>query len=208
MPYSFDQYFSELPIISILRGIHPENIENIGQTLLEHGNRCIEVPLNSPRPYESIERLAKIADENSLCGAGTVTDVEQVQRIYDVGARLVVSPNCNVDVIQKSIELGMTPVPGIATPSEAFKAIDAGAKALKLFPATSLGIDFMKAIRTVVPNDIAFVATGGINPTNIVAWLRAGALGAGIGSDIYKPGFNTNDIVSRINAFRDAIAKR
>lgn len=201
---AFNDYFQTVPVISILRGIQPCEIEKIGQVLTTLGNRCIEIPLNSPEPLQSIEKLVRQTSSETLCGAGTVTTVDQVQQIHDVGGKLIVSPNCNTDVIEKSLSLGMLPVPGIATPTEAFRAIEAGATMLKIFPASSIGIDFLKALKSVIPAEIGCVATGGINPSNLSEWLEAGATAAGIGSDIFKPGFSADEVRCRFDAIRKA----
>lgn len=177
-----------LPLVAILRGITPEEVIPVADAIYRAGFHYIEVPLNSPRPLESIARLVEHFGDQACCGAGTVTAVTQVEAVAETGARLIVSPNCDQDVIRRTIALGMVSMPGIQTPTEAFSAIAAGARYLKLFPAVNLGPGYVKNLKTVLPGEIHVLAVGGVNLDNMQEFYRAGAHGFGIGGDLYKPG--------------------
>ena len=197
MPVDIDTLLRQMPVISILRGITPHEIIGAGTILSANNINIIEVPLNSPQAYESIERLAEHFSDRCVCGAGTVLRVEQVDRVFQAGGRLIVSPNTNPRVIRRTLELGMIPVPGFATPTEAFSASDAGATLLKLFPASLMGVDYLQALATVLPATVRIVATGGINAGNMPDWLAAGATGLGIGGDLYRPGLARQKLEER-----------
>lgn len=184
-------------LVAILRGLTPEEAEDIGQTLHSAGFRSLEIPLNSPRPFESIARLRSMLPLDCSVGAGTVLTKEDVERAKNAGSDIIVSPNTNVDIIRRSIELDMRSYPGVATPTEAFAAIEAGATSLKLFPADSVGISGMKAWRAVVPANIEMLPVGGVDESNLAAWIAAGAGGAGIGSTLYKPGRSPAEVQAR-----------
>lgn len=176
------------PLIAILRGISPKEAEPIADVLIECGLRIIEVPLNSPQPLVSIERMAKRHGARALIGAGTVmtpADVEDVQR---AGGRLIVMPHADLNVIRFCRGAGMTVAPGVATPTEAFAALAAGADALKLFPAEMITPPVVKSIRAVLPKSAVLVPVGGISASNIPAYRAAGANAFGIGSTLYSPG--------------------
>ena len=166
----------------------PDEAEAIGEAIFEGGIRIIEVPLNSPDPLESIERLAKRFGERALVGAGTVLDPDEVARVRDAGGRMIVSPDTNTEVIAAAAAAGSSPRPGYFTPSEAFAAIRAGATALKLFPAEAASPAVLKAQLAVLPSDVPVIAVGGIKPDNMRPWLDAGAAGFGLGGGLYKPG--------------------
>lgn len=185
-----DPHFSALPLIAILRGVRPDEVVAIGQALLDAGFRVIEVPLNSPDPCESIRRLVAAVGERARIGAGTVLTVEQVRDVAAAGGTLVVSPNANRDVIAATKAAGMWSAPGVATPTEGFAALEAGADMLKLFPAEQLGPGVVKAWRAVFPPDVPLVPVGGITPAAMAAFVAAGANGFGLGSAIYKPGMS------------------
>ncbi|WP_264612594.1 2-dehydro-3-deoxy-6-phosphogalactonate aldolase [Sphingobium sp. B11D3B] len=182
-----------MPLVAILRGLTPEEAPAIGAALIEAGLRCIEVPLNSPRPLESIAALARLPG-GALIGAGTVLSVDAVDQVAQAGGRVIVSPNMNPPVIRRTKALGLLSMPGIATPSEAFAAIDSGADALKLFPAEMHSPAVLKAMKAVLPADIPVLVVGGIGPDNMAAWRSAGAAGFGIGSSIYQPGLDTAQV--------------
>ncbi|MCW2388515.1 2-dehydro-3-deoxyphosphogalactonate aldolase [Sphingobium sp. B11D3B] len=188
----FDQ-IADMPLVAILRGLTPEEAPAIGAALIEAGLRCIEVPLNSPRPLESIAALARLPG-GALIGAGTVLSVDAVDQVAQAGGRVIVSPNMNPPVIRRTKALGLLSMPGIATPSEAFAAIDSGADALKLFPAEMHSPAVLKAMKAVLPADIPVLVVGGIGPDNMAAWRSAGAAGFGIGSSIYQPGLDTAQV--------------
>lgn len=179
------------PIVAILRGIAPDEAVDIGQALIEAGLRLIEVPLNSPQPLLSIERLAAIAAGRALIGAGTVTSVDQVDQVIAAGGRLIVSPNTNTAVIARAVERGVDVLPGAMTPTEAFTAFAAGAYHVKIFPSSSLGPAHVRALREVLPVACKLWAVGGTNAANLSQWLGAGALGIGVGSSLYRPGTTT-----------------
>jgi len=181
-------YLEESPIIAILRGIEPDAVVGVAEALLEQGIRIIEIPLNSPSPLKSIERLRGSIDGRGLCGAGTVLRAKEVKDVAAAGGQLIVSPNTDLSVIERTRALDMASIPGSMTPSEAFAGIHAGADALKIFPAGTLGLGYFSALKAVIPAHIGLVATGGVSASNIATYRVAGAMGFGIGSDIYKPG--------------------
>ena len=186
-----------LPLIGILRGITPDDAVAVGEALLTAGIERIEVPLNSPDPLESIRRLAKALGDSARIGAGTVLTPGQVRDVYAAGGRLIVSPNCRVEVIEESRHLVMESWPGIVTPSEAFDALEAGATGLKLFPAVQVGIAGMQAMRSVLPLGTRLFAVGGIGEDDFAAWRAAGIDGAGLGSALYTPGLTAAEVGER-----------
>jgi 2-dehydro-3-deoxyphosphogalactonate aldolase len=192
------------PLVAILRGLRPTEAEDVGQALIEAGIRLIEVPLNSPDPFDSIARLQARFGEQALIGAGTVLDVESVQRLAATGARLMVTPNVNVAVIARAVELGLEAMPGFMTPSEAFAAIGAGAVRLKLFPAATLGRAHLGAVREVLPRHVRLWAVGGVSAANTAEWLAGGAEGLGVGGAIYKPGDTADVVAAKARAFVEA----
>jgi 2-dehydro-3-deoxyphosphogalactonate aldolase len=181
--------------------VTPEEAEAIGETLYEAGIRIIEVPLNSPRPLESIGILAKALGERALIGAGTVLDPADVARIADIGGKLIVSPNTNSEVIKAAVSAGMVSAPGYFTPSEAFEALRAGAHALKLFPAEAASPAVVKGQRAVLPKDVPLLVVGGVKPDNMRAYLDAGANGFGLGSGIYKPGQSPAEVAAQARSY-------
>jgi 2-dehydro-3-deoxyphosphogalactonate aldolase len=183
-----------MPLIAILRGVKPDNCVGVTEVLVSTGYRCIEVPLNSPEPLESIKLLAQNYGEQALIGAGTVTQVEQVQQVHDAGGKLIFSPNCDIAVIKATKALNMVSIPGCATPSEAFAAIAAGADWLKLFPAQLLTPPVVKSFTDVLPSTTPLLAVGGIDETNMAAYLNAGCSGFGLGGALYKPDMNLEQI--------------
>ena len=190
----------DLPIVAILRGIRPDEIIEVAGALYESGIRAIEVPLNSPDPLESIALLSREFGARCLCGAGTVLRPDQVDAVALAGGKLIVSPDCNEAVIRRTVELGLVSAPGFATPTEAFAAIAAGAKTLKLFPAFAYGSRYLKALREVLPADIPVLAVGGVGVADMPEWLAAGAKGFGIGGELYKPGRSVAEIAERAAA--------
>jgi 2-dehydro-3-deoxyphosphogalactonate aldolase len=194
-----------LPLIAILRGLVPEEAVEIGQAIADAGFLCLEVPLNSPRPLESIALLRKALDGRALVGAGTVLSVGQVHQVADAGGQLCISPNTNVDVIKAAKARGLISMPGFFTPSEAFLALTAGADALKLFPAEVVGPSGLRAIRAVLPADLRIYAVGGVAPDNLADWQRAGAAGFGIGSALFKPGQDARRTALKATSFVTAL---
>jgi 2-dehydro-3-deoxyphosphogalactonate aldolase len=199
-----DPHFSALPLIAILRGVRPDEAVTIGQVIIDAGYRVLEVPLNSPEPFESIRRLAEAFGNRARIGAGTVLTVEQVRDVAAAGGTLIVSPNANPVVIRAAKAAGLWTAPGVATPTEGFAALDAGADTLKLFPAEQVGPSVVKAWRAVFPRDVPLVPVGGITPENIAAFAAAGADGFGLGSALYKPGMTTADVRRAADGFAAA----
>lgn len=184
-------------LVAILRGVSPEEVVGIGHGVVEAGIEAIEVPLNSPQPFDSIGKLVRELPETVLIGAGTVLQPEEVDRLSAVGGRLVVSPNCNTAVIRRSAELGMVSMPGVFTPTEAFAALDAGATALKFFPAGQLGTGGISAVKAVLPKDTVIAAVGGVSDANFADYWAAGCRAFGLGSSLYKPGMTAGDVAAK-----------
>ena len=197
----FHRYLDECPLVAIIRGVTPAEAEAIGEALYEGGIRIIEVPMNSPEPLNSIELLANRFGDRALIGAGTVVDPVDVARVRDAGGRLVVAPNTDVGVISAAASADMVSNPGYFTPSEAFAALEAGATALKLFPAEGAMPAVLKAQLAVLPKDVTVLIVGGIKPDNMRPWLDAGAKGFGLGSGLYKPGQSPGDTLERTRAY-------
>ncbi len=187
------------PIIAILRGLRPNEAEVVGQVLLEAGIDRIEVPLNSPDPLDSISILAAAYGDRALIGAGTVLTAEQVDAVANANGKLIVSPNCDTEVIRRTSELGLQSWPGVFTPTEAFAALNAGATGLKLFPGILAGPAGLSAVRAVLPKGTQVFAVGGAGPENFDQWIAASADGFGIGSALYKPGMEPGEIADRAN---------
>ena len=194
----------ELPLIAILRGVRPDEAEAIGAVLHAAGFRLIEVPLNSPQPFDSIARLRRSLPADTVVGAGTVLASAEVARLHDAGGELAVMPHADVEVIAAAKAAGLVCVPGIATPTEAFAALRAGADALKMFPAEMLTPTVLKALRAVLPRDVMLLPVGGITPVNMQAYRDAGASGFGLGSALYSPGTTAEDVARRAQAFVEA----
>lgn len=203
-----DALLTELPIVAILRGVLPSRMEGVAHALYEAGIRAIEVPLNSPEPFQSIETLAKVFGDRCLTGAGTVLTPQDVDRVSNAGGKLLVTPNTNPAVIARGVEKGMTVMPGFFTPSEGFAAIAAGARTLKLFPASSGGTEHLKAVLAVLPKNVPVYAVGGVGAANMTEWRKAGAAGFGLGSELFKPDFTDAEISARaakcVSAFKSA----
>jgi len=179
---------AQCPIVAILRGVTPDEIDAVGDALVEAGITIIEVPLNSPQPLESIKRLAIQHGRKALVGAGTVLEASEVARVAAAGGRLVVAPNFDPDVVRAARSAGLAALPGVMTPSEGFAALKAGADGLKLFPAEIIPPAVFKAWRAVFPEGCLLLAVGGISPDNISRYAQAGASGYGVGSALYRPG--------------------
>ncbi|QKH36435.1 2-dehydro-3-deoxy-6-phosphogalactonate aldolase [Achromobacter pestifer] len=188
-------------LIAILRGIEPAEAEAIGQELYAAGFRLIEVPLNSPDPLESIRAMRAALPTDCLIGAGTVLDPEDCARVQQAGGELIVMPHSDAAVIRRTKQLGMASCPGVATPTEAFAALAAGADVLKMFPAEQLGPAVLKAWRAVLRPPIALAPVGGITPDNIAIYAQAGASGFGLGSALYKPGLSAAQVGQNARAF-------
>ena len=202
----FQAHLEECPLVAILRGLTPDEAEPVGEALVAAGFRLIEVPLNSPRPLESIARLAARFGEVATIGAGTVTTEAQVAEVREAGGTLIVSPHTDPAVIAASAAAGMVSLPGFLTPSEAFTALGAGAHALKLFPAEAAAPAVLKAQRAVLPRDVPILPVGGIDPDKMAPWLAAGADGFGLGSALYRPGSTPAEVSERARRFVAALA--
>jgi 2-dehydro-3-deoxyphosphogalactonate aldolase len=196
------------PIVAILRGVHPDEVLSIAAALESAGVRAIEVPLNSPEPFESIARLCREFGERCLCGAGTVLDTNEVDAVYQAGARLIVTPNTDPVVIERAADRALTVIPGFATATEAFQAVEAGASALKLFPAATYGPKHLRALREVLPPHMPVFAVGSVGRANLLEWFDAGAFGVGVGSELYKPGDSPKVVAERARALVAACRSR
>ena len=201
----FGAAMARCPLVAILRGVRPEEIEGVADALVEAGFSMIEIPLNSPDPLISIGRIANRYGDDVLIGAGTVLSVEQVEAVRGAGGRVIVSPNTNVAVIAASAAAGLVSLPGYATPSEAFAAIAAGASGLKLFPAEAATPAVLRAQRAVLPADMAVLVVGGITPETMAPWLGSGAQGFGLGSALYRPGDAPAIVGERARHFIEAL---
>ena len=195
------------PLVAILRGVGPDEVEAIGDALVAAGIRLIEVPLNSPEPLDSIARLAARLGDAATIGAGTVLDPADVTRIADAGGRIIVSPSVKIMVIKATVRAGLVSAPGYFTPSEAFTALDAGAHALKLFPAEAAPPAVVRAQRAVLPRGVPLIVVGGVKPETMAAYRTAGANGFGLGSALYRPGQTAAEVASQAAAFVRALAE-
>ena len=198
---TFADAVSQCGLIAILRGITTAEVETVGKVLLDAGIRIAEIPLNSPDPFTSIQKMSAAFKGKLIVGAGTVLSPQDVNLLKAHGGEISVSPDCNETVIARARELGMEPLPGVFTPTEAFAAIRAGAVHLKLFPAEAASPATVKAWRAVLPKHVKVYAVGGITPANMQGWIDAGVAGFGIGSNIYKQGFTTADVVKSAKEF-------
>lgn len=184
------------PLVAILRGLKPEETEGVVGALIETGFTAIEIPLNSPDPFRSIEIAAKMAPDGVLIGAGTVLSTDDVERLDQAGGRLMVSPNVEPEVIRAAHRKGMVTLPGVFTPTEALAAAKAGATGLKFFPASVLGPSGINAIRAVLPADLLIAAVGGVSDANFADYVKAGITAFGLGSSLYKPGLSAAEVRS------------
>jgi 2-dehydro-3-deoxyphosphogalactonate aldolase len=196
---------AECPLVAILRGVTPDEAEAVGEAVWGAGIRIVEVPLNSPEPLASIERLAKRLGERALVGAGTVLDPAEVARVRDAGGRLIVSPGTFALVVEASAAAGLVSLPGFFTPSEAFEALRAGAHGLKLFPAEAASPAMVRAQRAVLPADVPLIVVGGVAPGTMRPWLEAGADGFGLGSGLYRPGQSAGETAAKARAYVEGL---
>jgi 2-dehydro-3-deoxyphosphogalactonate aldolase len=200
----FDAAFAALPLVAILRGVKPDEVEAIAAALYEQGFRLIEVPLNSPNALDSIARLARCLPSDAVMGAGTVLSVDAANQVQQAGGQLIVMPHADVRVIEHVKSRGLLCVPGAATPTEAFACVAAGADALKLFPAELVTPQVLKAMRAVLPRTLALLPVGGITPDSMQPYRQAGASGFGLGGALYAPGMTAQAVAERAHAFVQA----
>ena len=191
-------------LVAILRGVRPDQVAEIGEAVLAGGIEIIEVPLNSPSPLVSIAALRERLADRAVVGAGTVLSVDDVRAAHRAGAQVIVSPNCDPEVIAETLRLGMQPYPGVATVTEAFTALRAGARHLKMFPAGVLGVASLTAWREVLPAGTALLPVGGMDARSVGAWAAAGADGAGFGGSLYRPGREAAEVGRRAAELLDA----
>lgn len=201
---SFDQAFAAFPLVAILRGVRPDEVEAIGDELVAAGFTLIEVPMNSPDPLDSIARLARRVGDRAVTGAGTVLEPAQVTAVKAAGGAMIVSPDTNPAVIAAAVAAGMASLPGASTPTEAFAALRAGASGVKLFPAEATSPGVLRAMLAVLPKGVRVLPVGGVSPDTMAPWLEAGAAGFGLGSALYKPGMTAADVAIRARAFAAA----
>ena len=202
---NFREWMQRCPLIAILRGVKPDEVEAIGFALEEAGICIVEVPLNSPEPLKSIQTLARSFGDRMLVGAGTVTDPAMVAKIADVGGRLIVTPHADLDVVRAAKSASLVAVPGFFNPTEAFALLRAGADAIKLFPADVLGPPMLKAMRAVLPKEAMVLPVGGVGVEQIPVWAKAGAQGFGLGTSLYKPGDSAEMVKTNAEAFVAAL---
>ena len=193
----FNIFKNRRPLIAILRGITPLEAESVSDVLIESGINIIEVPLNSPNPFETIERMANFHGENGIFGAGTVLKEQEVSSVADAGGKIIISPNTNSLIINKSKELNLLSFPGVFTASECFEALEAGADGLKFFPASLLKPNNFKALSAVLPDNVVSIAVGGIDEIQFPNWLEVKVTGFGLGSNLYKPGMLLDEIKAK-----------
>lgn len=208
MQNTLKNWFEKMPVIAILRGVPPAQAVAIGEALHSAGIGIIEVPLNSSEPLRSIENLAHALGDHCIIGAGTVLDASSVDAVADAGGQIIVAPNTDSAVITRALERGLTPMPGWATASEAFTAWNRGARYLKLFPAGTYGPNHVKALRAVLPSDCAVLAVGGVAVEDMSSWLAAGVAGFGIGTQLYRPDWDAEQVAIAadriVTAYREA----
>ncbi|EAV4624703.1 2-dehydro-3-deoxy-6-phosphogalactonate aldolase [Salmonella enterica] len=203
------QWQTNLPLIAILRGITPDDaLAHVG-AVVDAGFDAIEIPLNSPQWEKSISSVVKAYGGRALIGAGTVLKPEQVDQLAGMGCKLIVTPNIQPEVIRRAVSYGMTVCPGCATATEAFAALDAGAQALKIFPSSAFGPGYISALKAVLPPDVPLFVVGGVTPENLAQWIKAGCVGAGLGSDLYRAGQSVERTAQQaaafVNAYREAV---
>lgn len=205
MPSSrFDAAFAALPLVAILRGVTPDEVVPIAEALYAAGFRLIEVPMNSPQALDSIARVVRRLPEDAIVGAGTVLSPSMVDAVQQAGGQLIVMPHSDTRVIAHAKARGLLCVPGAATPTEAFACVEAGADAVKLFPAELLTPTVVKALRAVLPKTLRLLPVGGITPDGMTAYRQAGAAGFGLGGALYAPGMDAEEVGRRARAFASA----
>ncbi len=203
----WDDALATLPLVAILRGLRPDEALGVGEMLIQAGFKVLEVPLNSPDPFDSIQAMAQAFKGRAIVGAGTVLKVADVERLAEVGGQICISPNTNADVIHAAKALGLISFPAFFTATEAFAAIDAGADALKLFPAELAGPSGLKALKAVLPKTMPVFPVGGVTADNMDTYLDVGAKGFGIGTAVFKPGDSAEVVFRKAKAFTEAWAR-
>jgi 2-dehydro-3-deoxyphosphogalactonate aldolase len=198
-------WLERCPLIAILRGVQPAEVESIGCALERAGICIVEVPLNSPSPCESISILSRRFGDRMLIGAGTLTKPSQVAEVASAGGKLIVTPHAETSIVRAAKQAGLFAVPGFFNPTEAFALLDAGADALKLFPAEVLGPAMLKALRAVLPRNTMMIPVGGVDSSNAGQWMTAGAKGLGLGSSLYKPGDDAKAVEAKAKVLMDAV---
>ena len=201
------KYLAKCPLVAIIRGVTPDEAEAIGEAIYEGGIRIIEVPLNSPEPLKSIGKLAKTLGDRALIGGGTVLAPADVSNVQKAGGQLIVSPGTNREVVAASAAAGLVSCPGYFTPTEAFAAIDAGATALKLFPAEGASPAVLRAQLAVIPRGIPIIVVGGVKPDGMRPWTEAGAAGFGLGSGLYRPGQSAGETLDRARCYVNCLKR-
>jgi 2-dehydro-3-deoxyphosphogalactonate aldolase len=201
---TLDEALAECPVVAIIRGVRPEEAVEVAGALHEAGVRAVETPLNSPEPFESIRRISEAFGGRMVCGAGTVLRPEDVDRVAAAGGRIIVAPNTQPAVIRRTLGLGLDPAPGFATASEAFTALEAGARHLKLFPAATYGPGHLAQLKAVLPATAVVWAVGGVGASAMADWWAAGARAFGIGSELYKSGRSVTEIRERAQRLVEA----
>jgi 2-dehydro-3-deoxyphosphogalactonate aldolase len=201
----FTRYLAECPLIAIIRGVRPDEAEAVCGAIIDAGIRIVEVPLNSPDPFASIERLAKRFGDQALIGGGTVLDPDDVKRVARAGGRIIVSPSTDAAVIRETWEEGLVSSPGFFTPSEGFAALKAGAHVLKLFPAEAASPAVLKAIKAVLPHEVPLIVVGGVKPDTMRPWLEVGASGFGLGSGLFKSGRSASEVAAAARAYVEGV---
>lgn len=203
------QWHTKLPLIAIMRGITPDEALAHVAAVINAGFDAVEIPLNSPQWQKSIPAIVDAFGDKVLIGAGTVLRPEQVDELARMGCQLIVTPNIQPEVIRRAVGYGMTVCPGCATATEAFDALDAGAQALKIFPSSAFGPEYIKALKAVLPPEVPVFAVGGVTPENLEQWIQAGCVGAGLGSDLYRAGQSVERTAQQaaafVNAYREAV---
>jgi len=202
---AIDKWLDRCPLIVILRGIQTHEVEPLFSALFSLGIVIAEIPLNSPEPLRSIRQAVSLYGDRMLVGAGTVTQVSEVRAAEEAGARLIVSPNADPSVVREAKRLDLVAIPGVATATEAFAMIEAGADALKVFPADVMGPRFVTGLRAVMPAGTIFVPVGGVDATAIPMWRKAGAQGFGVGSALYKPGASSDEVLERARVLLESM---
>ena len=198
-------WLERCPLVAILRGIQPAEAESIGFALERAGVSILEVPLNSPSPFESIAILSRKFGHRLLIGAGTLTKPTQVAEVAAAGGRLIVTPHANLAIVRTAKDAGLFAFPGFFNPTEAFALLEAGADAIKLFPAEVLGPPMLKALRAVLPKSAIVIPVGGVDAKQVGPWMAAGALGLGVGTSIYKPGDDARIVEAKAQALMEAV---